>query len=91
MRTPAPSSTHNAIARAITLGHEREAIELRYERARAEYIDAFQALGRYGLLYGRLVAAIPDSIDLQSHSTSHRQPIVPRLVTAGEIGADEQR
>jgi hypothetical protein len=48
-------------------------------------------LGRYGLLYGRLVAAIPDSIDLQSHSTSHRQPIVPRLVTAGEIGADEQR
>jgi hypothetical protein len=89
MRTPEASSTNNAIARAIALGQEREAIELRYHRARIEYIDAFQALGRFGSLYGRLVATIPDSIDLERYSTTHREPMVPRLVTAGEVGSGD--
>ena len=91
MRAPQPSSTKNAIARVIALGQEREAIEQRYKHARSEYIEASQELGRYRVLYARIVATVPDSIDLQSYSGTHRDPIAPRLVTVGEMGLGEER
>jgi hypothetical protein len=85
MSAPQPSSTNSAIARVIALGQERDAIELRYEIARAEFIEASLALGRFGALYGRLVSVVPDSIDLRLYPETKREPAVPRLVTAGEM------
>jgi hypothetical protein len=75
MSAPQPSSTNSAIARVIALGQERDAIELRYEIARA----------------GRLVSVVPDSIDLRLYPETKREPAVPRLVTAGEMKLSKKR
>ena len=91
MSAPQPSNTKNAIARVIAHGQDREAIELRYELARAEFIEASLELGRFGALYGRLVSVVPDSIDLRLYPETKREPVVPRLVTAGEVRSWEER
>lgn len=91
MRTPEKSITNNSIARAVALGQERDAIEQRYERARAEFIESSQELRRYRELYAQIVATIPDSIDLTGDQDAHREPIMPMLVTAGELDSEAGR
>ena len=80
MSAPQPSSTNSAIARVIAHGQER-----------AEFIRASLELGRFGALYGRLVSVVPDSIDLRLYPETNREPVVPRLVTAGEVRSWEER
>jgi hypothetical protein len=80
------SQTNNAIARAIVLSQDRQTIEDRYLLARAEFIQASQQKDRFGVLNDRLVAYVPDSIDLAHYPGLQQEPLLPRLVTAMELG-----
>lgn len=79
------TKTTRAMEATTEFGADRAELERRYREARAAYIEASNALTRFGIRYDELIADVPDSIDLASYSGTEREPTKPRMVRADEL------